>query len=166
MKPWFVRLTWLGLLAAAAVWAKSFFFPSPDHVIRKDLARIAHAASILPNEAPLAKLAKTQTLISFFAPDVQVSVDIPGRSIQTFNGREELQQAALGVRSFMNNLRVDFLDVLITVAPDKLSAEADLTATATMPGERIPEVQELKFRFKKIERDWLVSQVETVKTLR
>lgn len=166
MNPWFARLTGLALLAAAAVLGWAFFIPSPDHVIRKELAEVARAASIVPNEAPLTKLAKTQKLVSLFANDAQVSVDVPGRSIQTFNGREELHQAALGARSMLNSLRVEFLDVGVTVAPDRQSAVADLTATAALPGEKIPEVQELEVRFKRIDHDWLITRVESVKTLR
>ena len=93
-------------------------------------------------------------------------MDIPGRSIQTFNGHEDLQQVALGARSMLNSLKVDFVDVVVTVAPDKLGAVADLTATASLPGEKIPEVQELEVHFKKMDRDWLIQRVDFVKTLR
>ncbi len=166
MKLWFVRLTGLALVGAAAVWAWGWLFPSPERLIRQELLAVANAASIGPNEPPLTRLAKTQKLLSYFANDAQISVDVPGRSVQTFNGRDELQQAALGARSMLNNLRVAFVDIVVSVAPDKKSAVADLTATATLPGEKIPEVQELEVRFSKIDHDWLIHQVETVKTLR
>jgi hypothetical protein len=166
MKPWLVRLTWLGLLVAAAVWAGSVLFPSPDRVIRGELVQLAKAASIGPNEAPLARLSRAQKLSTFFTPDVQITVDIPTRSTQTFNGREEVQEAALAARSMLSELTVKFVDVVVTVDPDKQSARADLTATASLPGEKLPEVQELEVRFKKTDRDWLISRVRTVKTLR
>ena len=166
MKPWVVRLTWLGLLAAAGVWAWKFAFPSPERLIRGKLVELARAASIGPNEAPLTKLSKTQKLATFFAQDAQISVDVPGRSTQTFSGREEVREAALGARSILSALKVEFVDVVVTVDPDKQSALADLTATASLPGEKLSEVQELEVRFKKIERDWLISRVRTIKTLR
>ena len=166
MRVWLARLVFLGAIGVAAFWAWHFFFPSPEQVIRKELGQVAAAASIAPNEGQLAKLANSQKLISFFAPDVQVTVDIPGRSSQTFNGRDEIQQATLGARSLLNTLKVQFLDVIVIVAPDKQSAQAHLTATATLPGEKLPEVQELQFRFKKLDRNWLIDKVDTVKTLR
>jgi len=93
-------------------------------------------------------------------------VDIPNRSLQAFNGREEIQQAALGARAILNSLRVHFVDIEVNVAPNKQLAIAHLTATADLPGEKVPEVEELQFGFKKVDRDWLISRVETVKTLR
>ena len=166
MKRWLVRVTWLALLAAAAVLGWRYLFPNPEHVIRRELGQLARAASITPNEAPLAKLSKAQKVVSFFADDAQISVDIPGRSVLTFSGQEDLRQAALGARSMLNSLRVDFVDIVVTVAPDKLSAVAHLTATASLPGEKIPEVQELEVHFNKMDHDWLIQRVDFVKTLR
>jgi hypothetical protein len=166
MKTWLVRLVLVGALGSLGFWAWSFLFPTPEHVIRKELAELARAASIAPNEAPLTKLAKTQKLLSFFAGDAQVTVDVPGRSAQTFNGHDDLQQAAMGARSMLNNLKIELVDVVVTVGADKQSAVANLTAAATLPGEKIPEVQELEMGFKKADRDWLITRVETVKTLR
>ena len=166
MRRWLVRLILLALLGTAAFWGWRIFFPSPERVIRKHLTELAHAASINPNEAPLTKLAKTQKLVSFFADDARLVIDVPGRSIQTIQGRDDIQQAAMAARSVLNNLTVQFLDVLVTVAENKQSASANLTATANLPGERIPEVQELSFKFKKTDHDWLIERVETVKTLR
>lgn len=166
MKPWLARLTWLGLLAAAGVWAGTVLFPSPDRVIRGELIQLAKMASIGPNEPPLTRLSRAQKVSTFFTQDVQLTVDIPSRSTQTFNGRDELQEAALAARSMMSGLKVKFVDVVVTVDADKQSARADLTATASLPGEKLPEVQELEVRFKKIEHEWLISRVRTVKTLR
>jgi hypothetical protein len=166
MKLWAFRLFLAVALAAAGFWAWKLLFPGPEHVIRQELAHLAAAASIAPNEAPLTKLAKAQKLASFFSIDAEVAIDMPNRSYQTFNGREEIQQAAIGARALLNSLKVHLLDADVKVAPDKQSALVRLTATADLPGEKVPEVQELELRFKKIERDWLVSRVDTVKTLR
>jgi hypothetical protein len=166
MRAWLVRLVLVGALGSLGFWAWSYFFPTPQHVIREELAELARAASIAPNEAPLTKLAKTQKLLSFFARDAQVTVEVPGRLTQTLNGHDDLQQAAMGARSMLNNLKVELVDVVVTVGADKQSAVADLTATATLPGEKIPEVQELEMSFKKAGRDWLINRVETIKTLR
>ena len=166
MRVWLARLALAGVVGAVGFWAWQFLFPSPEHVIRKRLGELAAAVSIAPNEGPLAKLANTQKLIGFFSSDVSVTVDVPGRSMQTFNGRDEIQQAALGARGLLSTLKVQFVDIFVSVNPDKQSAQAHSTATATLPGEKLPEVQELEIGFKKLEHDWLINHVETVKTLR
>jgi hypothetical protein len=166
MKDWFVRLVFLGAFGAALFWSWEYFFPRPELIIRKQLSQLAAAASITPNEAPLAKLAKAQHVAELFASDAQVNVDVPGRPAQTFSGREEVQQAALGARAVLNTLHVEFVDVSVAVDASKTSAVTHLTATASLPGERIPEVQELEIGFTNVNRAWLINRVQTVKTLR
>jgi len=166
MKDRFVRVVFLGTLCAGLFWSWHWLFPGPERVIRKQLSELAAAASITPNEAPLVKLAKAQQLCAFFANDATVTVDVPGRSVQTFNGREEIQQAAIGARAILNTLKVEFVDVNVAVGTDKKSAVAHLTATATLPGEKVPEVQELEIGFTNIDREWRINHAQTVKTLR
>ena len=166
MRLWLGRLLLLGALGAAGYWAWQLLFPSPEHVIRTRLAALAGAASISPNEGQLTKLAKVQKLVSFFSPDVHVTVDIPGRSLQTFDGPQEIQQAALGARAMLPTLTVEFLDIVVSLGPERRTAQAHLTATAKLPGEKIPEVQELEIGFKQVGRDWLINRVDTIKTLR
>ena len=54
----------------------------------------------------------------------------------------------------------------MTMAPDRQSAVADLTAKAAVPGQKDFEVQEMKFVLKKINGEWLITRAETVKTFR
>jgi hypothetical protein len=166
MRGWGFRLFLAAATIGALVWGWKVLFPGPEQVIRKELVQVAAAASITPNEAPLTKLAKAQRLASFFATDADVTIDIPTRPLQSFSGRDEIQQAAIGARALLNSLKVHFLDVEVGVAPDKQSASVHLTATADLPGEKLPEVEELEMRFKKVDRDWLISHIGTVKTLR
>lgn len=166
MRVWLARLALLGLLGVAGFWAWHWLFPSAEQVIRKDLKELAKAASITTNEGALARLANARKLSSFFSHDAQITIDVPGRSLQTLNGQDDIQQAAMGVRAIFNVLKVHFIDVVVTVGADKQSALVDLTATATLPGEQIPEVQELELRFKKLDHNWLITRVVTVRTLR
>jgi hypothetical protein len=166
MRRWGFRLFLAAAIAVGGFWGWRLLFPGPEQVIRKELEQVALAASIAPNESPLTKLAKAQRLASFFANDAEVAIDIPNRSYQGFNGREEIQQAALGARALLNSLHVHFVDITVNLGPDKQSATVRLTATADLPGDKVPEVQELELRFRNLDRDWLISRVETVKTLR
>jgi len=164
MKKWAFRTLLLAGLITLGLWGWRAWFPSPQQVIRKRLAELAQAASFSSNEAPLAKLAAVQKLPAFFTAEVEITVEAPGRSQQTFHGRDELLQAALGARSALSGLNVEFLDVNVSVGPDQESATANLTAKAKVPGEDFM-VQELKFTLKKIQGAWLILRVETVKTL-
>lgn len=166
MKGWSVRILFLIILGAAFFWIWHWFFATPEHLVRKKLSELAKAASISPNEAPLVKLARARRVANLFSSDAQVIVDIPGRSVQTFNGREEVQQAALGARALLNTLKVEFVDVTVAVGSDKNSAVAHLTATASLPGEKIPEVQELELGFTNMDHAWLINRVQTIRTLR
>jgi hypothetical protein len=166
MKQWLLRGL-LGLsLAALGIWGWRILFPSPEQAIRKQLTALAQTASVPASEGALAKLARAQRLTGFFTSNVEITVDLPGRSPQTITGRDELQQVALGARSMAAGLKVAFLDVGVTLAPDRQSAVAHLTARADVPGERMPQVQELSVSFQNLEHDWLISRVEAVRTLR
>jgi hypothetical protein len=162
------RLFRLGLAAAflaLVFWGWRIFFPSPEHIIRKRLTEAARLASFAPNEGPLAKLGNSQKLVGHCTDDVEIAVDLPGRLPRTLSGRDELMQAVMGVRSTLSALKVEFVDLTVELGEDKESAVAHLTAKANLPGENIPEVQELKVAFRKVGRDWLIRRVETVKTL-
>ncbi len=165
MKRWFVRAILLALLVAIGVWGWRVWFPGPEQIIRRELSEIARLASVPPNESSLKKLATAQQLAGFFTKDVDIAVDVPGRSTFSINGRDEVQETAFGARS-LGSFTVEFVDVGVTVAPDRQTAIARLTAKANVRGESVPQVQELKIDFKKLDKDWLVNHVETVRTLR
>jgi hypothetical protein len=165
MRTWVPRLLLLAVAVAVTWWLWSIFFPSPEKVIRSRLKELAALASVSPNEAPLAKLANANKLISYCANGVELAVDVPGRSLPTVTGRDDLLQAALMARSSMPGLTVQFFDIEVEVGPDRESAVANLTAKIRVPSERDYYIQELKFTFKKIKGEWLIQRIETVKTL-
>ena len=153
------------VLIAFGVWLWSVVFPSPERVIRKRLAELAKSVSFGGNESPLAALDNSQRVAGFFTEDVEVHVDLPGRSAQILSGREQLFYAVKQARSMLGGLQVEFLDVNATVAPDRKSAEANLTLKGRVAGEKDLIVQELKLMLNKLEGNWRIKRVETVKTL-
>jgi hypothetical protein len=159
------RIVVLIALAALGVWLWTVFFPSPEHVIRKKLARLAQDASFTQNENNLIKLADAQNLPEFFTDNVQVNINIPGHEQQTLAGKDEIRTAALASRQAATDLEIKFPDVNITVAPDKNSATADITVDATVSGERDAIIQEFKFTFQKTNGQWLINRVETVQNV-
>lgn len=166
MKAWIFRLFLFGALIAAGIWGWTVIFPGPEKVIRKRLLEVADLASIRSNEAPLARLSNSQKLANYAAPDVSVAINVPGRSQWTIEGRGELAQVIMSVRSHTDSLDVEFLDIVVNVAKDRQSATVNLTAKGQSHSRSGDfGVQELRFVMKKISGSWLISKVETVRTL-
>ncbi len=159
------RLVLFAALVALGVWLWFVLFPSPEKVIRQRLTELARTASFSSGESDLARLAAAQRLASFFATNVEVDINVPGRVQHTLLGRDEIKEAALGARSRLSGLKVQFPDINITVAPDKQSAVADLTVEANIAGERDSVVQEMNFTFRQTDGEWLITRIETVRTL-
>lgn len=159
-----ISLTIVALVAGWVGW--SVFFPGPERVIRRSLEEIQILATFSASEAPLAKLANSRKLAAYFAPEVQIAVDVPGRPGQVIQGAEDLLQALMAARAQILSLKVRFLDINISVADGRQAAVANLTVRGSIAGEADELVQELNFWFQKSGRDWLIRRVETVKTLR
>ena len=159
------------VLLVAAVLVIGFFvwqfcFPNPQQVIKRRLNEVARLASFTPNEGAISRLAKIQRLGLFFAEDVQVTVDIPGYESHTFNRREEVMQVVMASPRLGAGVAAQFLDMNIQMGAGDESAMVDLTLEAKISGESDLLAQELNFTLKKIKGDWLITRVETVKTLK
>ena len=164
MKEWFIRGVLVAALATVGIWTWSVLFPSPEKIIRKRLNELAKTASFSSKEGLVAKAWNASLLAGFFTPDVELTVEVPGRQ-HTISGRDELLQAAASARSTLSSLSIEFPDIKVVVAPDRTSATVNLTARGKASSERDYYLQELKMRMIKVKRDWLINQVETVRTL-
>jgi hypothetical protein len=159
-----IRIVLLAALAALGVWLWTVLFPSPEKVIRRRLMELARTVSSSPNESDLTRLAAARSVAGFFASTVELNVDLPELGQRTLD-REELTQLALLARSRAGGVHVKFPDITITVAPDKQSAVADLTVEANVSGERDSIVREMKFTLRKTDGQWLITRIETIRTL-
>ena len=166
MKRAFWRLLALAALAALGFWGWQLLHPSPEALIRKRMQEVAKLASVTPEEAQFARLAKAQKLTSFLTSDVEITVELPGHSRQTWSGIDEVREAVIGAESGIHALRVEFPGIEVTVGPDRRTAFVSLTAEGTVPGERDINLQELKVSLKKTDNEWFIKKVETVKSLR
>src|SRR5579884_390431 len=153
-------------LAGLGYWLWTVFFPNPQQVIRNRLNKLARLASFSPGEGNISRISKIQRMGRLLAEDVQLIIDVTGTEIQTIKSRQELMQAAMAAPRFANVLKAEFLDMNIELGSDTQSAIVDLTLKAKIGGESDLIVQELKFTMKKINNDWLITRVETVKTLK
>ncbi|HLX94773.1 MAG TPA: hypothetical protein VKU37_03435 [Verrucomicrobiae bacterium] len=159
------RIVVLAALVAVGVWLWTVWFPSPEKIVRQRLATVARLASFATDEGPLARLADAENLAGCFSTNVEVDLDVPGRFQITMLGRDEVTQTAATARSMVSSLNVKFLDVNVTLGPDKRSAVADFTVEARVGGDQDMIVQEMKFTLQKIGGQWLITRVGTIRTL-
>jgi hypothetical protein len=159
------RIVLLAALAALGVWLWTVLFPGTEKVIRRRLMELARTVSSSANESDLARLASARSAAGFFAATVELNVDLPELGQRNSLDREEITQLALMARSRAGGVHVKFPDISITVAPDKQSAVADLTVEANVSGERDSIVREMKFALRKTDGQWLITRIETVRTL-
>lgn len=139
-------------------------FPSPERIIRGRLVSLAATASFNQGQGMVLRAYKATKLIDFFTADAVVSVDSRGYEARTLTGRTELQQAATALTQY-DGISVEFLDINVSLGPDEQTAIANLTARATVEGQRDYFVQEFNFALKKVDGQWLIYRVESVKTL-
>jgi hypothetical protein len=161
----FQRLIWLAVLGGVGWWLWTLCFPSPEKQVLKQVARLAASANIAVGDGPITRASKAVSVSSEFATDAEIALDAPGVGPHNLSGREEIHAAALGGFSSLSALHVQFRDATAKVGADRQSAEVDCTAEVSAGDNHEFGVQELRFQFKKIDGDWLITRAETVKPL-
>jgi ketosteroid isomerase-like protein len=152
------------LLVAAGLWVWRTFFPSPEAVIHQRLEKLARNASFSAGEGTVARAISAQRVPGFFAPQVDVILDFPGRPKHTFADRERVAEAAMASRQGMG-LSVKFPDINVVVNGDRKSATADVTLQARLAEDKEDIIQELQITFQKTNDDWLITRVQSVRPL-
>lgn len=162
---WFVRLILLAGLMALAVWSWRFFFPTPQKIIENHLLNLARLASFSSRDGNFKRLADNERIGFLLARNLHVVLHLPDGRDETFDNREELLQAAMSARAADKDLQAQFTDIGISLNPDRQSAVALLTLKAKIGGEPDWAIEELRFTFKKTNKAWLITGLETVKLL-
>ncbi len=150
---------------ALGVWGWWIFFPSPERAIRARLDALARTLSFEPKDGTLARGYGAEKAAGFFTTNVEINVEARGFEPLHFSRRDEIQQAALGAARFLRGLKVEFLDINLTLNPDQQSAKANLTGKWTPSGDRDFNVLEFNFLLMKVNGTWLIYRVDSVKTL-
>jgi hypothetical protein len=160
-----LRIAGLAILAGVGFWLWTVFFPSPEQAVLKRIAALSATATMGANEGAIVRASKVSSLIGFFSTDAEINYDIPGVGAGSWSGRDEIRESAAGGFSRAAALSVQFMDVIVRVGADRQSAEVSCTARVNTGDSKDLGIQELRFQFKKFDRDWLITRVETVKTL-
>ncbi len=160
-----VLLVVVAVVIGLGIWGWRAWFPSPQNVIRSRLVKLASSMSFEPNQGVIPKGLKARSLGEYLTVDVVVNLEVRGLEAHTLKGRDEVVQAATLAMQRLPGLKVEFVDINVSLAAGRETAEASLTGKATIEGESDYQVQEFSFKLKKIDGTWLVYQIETVKTL-
>jgi hypothetical protein len=131
----------------------------------KRISSLATTATVSASDGNITRAAKVSSLTGYFSTDVEVQVEGPELGRRTITGRDEIREIAAGGMANVSSIKVQFDDATAHVAPDKQSAEVNCTARVTAKDSKDFGIQELQFQLKKIDGDWLITKVETVKTL-
>jgi len=163
---WIVRVIMLAALAALLWWGWRTFFPSDERRVQKLLHGIAETVSVPAEGKFVGGVLAADRLKGFFTPEVEIAVDVPGETHFNLNGREELAQAYLLARTQYRGLTVEFFDIQVSVASDRETAVADLTARARQPGRQELHVQEMRVNLVRRAGEWRVQRVETTRSIK
>lgn len=150
-------------LAAIAFGIYYFFFPPPEKVIRKRMTKLAEAISAKP-QGNIATIANVNRIGSYFHPNVSITVEGFGQQFSSVQGRGELQQMALAARQRVGSVSVEFYNLKIQVGADKTNATATATALVKINDDANPMMQEMRFEFSKVDRDWLIHSALPIKS--
>ncbi len=146
-------------------WLWGLCCPSPEKLVQRQMARLATTATFTTHDSNISRALKISHLTGMFTVDAQVSLDASGETARTLNGRDEIRDAARSGLTMLSALKLEFSDVSIRVAPDKLTADVNCTTRVLMGGSRDMRAEEMHFQLRKIDGSWLISRAETVKTL-
>ena len=160
------RLVLLAVVLVGGYFLWQALFPGPKRVIRHQLTKLAQLASYTAGEGDLAKMLAAERISGFFADRVELVLNIPGAESLQFDNRTELKQAVVQMRKTVRGFDAKFLDLDIEVTPGSQAAIVKLTLEAKAGRDSELIEQELQFNLKKVDGQWLIHRIQTVKTLR
>jgi SnoaL-like domain len=159
------RLIFLAAVAVLGFWLWTILFPSPEKVVLKKMSSLAATATVSVQDSNLIRAARAANLVDFFTTDAEIILNVPDLPNRTLSGHDEIRETALAVLTNVKTLNVQFLDVTAQIGADKQVADVSCTVKVNTGDSKDYGVEELHFQFKKVDGTWLISRVETVKTL-
>ena len=159
------RLVFLAVLGGLGFWLWIILFPSPEKAVLKKIASLAATATFSTDASNLTRAGKVNRVVGMFTSDAQIILNASSPGGHTFSGSDEIRAAALGGFGSLPSLKVEFLDATAKVSPDQQNAEVNCTAKISTGSSKDFGVQEMQFQLKQLDGSWVITRVETVKTL-
>ncbi len=154
------------LLAITGIVVVFTLIPSEEKRVKRQFDLLSEWVSKSPEENAFTMLQKIRNIGTLF--DEQCKMKAPEQSLSGNYTRQEISTYAGSARSHVSQLDLKFYDLHI-IFPEKEVAKVDLTARLTgrsTAGERVDETRELECVLRKIDKQWLFSQIEVIEVLK
>jgi len=154
------------LVVIFGIWAAVHFLQSEEKKVKKQFHLLSKWASKETGENTFAMAQKIKNMGTLFAGHCELKADLI-----SFSGRytpEEISSYAARAWLLCSNLSLKFYDFNVAFQEGgvaKVSLTAKLTGGLTT-GEDVDETHELECVLKKIEKKWLLSDLEVVEVLK
>ncbi len=150
----------LGIIVVLAL------IPNEEKRVKKQFHLLSDWVSKSQEENALTLLQKMKSIGNLF--DEHCDLQIEDRSLSGSYTRQEIATYAGSARSYVSQLDSKFYDFRI-IFPEKEIARVNLTARVTgrsTAGELIEETRELECVLRKIDKQWLLSQIKAIEVLK
>ncbi|MGD9949760.1 MAG: hypothetical protein AB7U29_14960 [Desulfobulbus sp.] len=158
------KLVPVALVAMALIVVGIRYWPSDERAIRKQIAQIETLGSKAADEKPIESLLRAKRLAALFNDPCILQVEAAD-----FTGeypRKQIQDRIAMARAFYTNATVSVHDLSINIL-DKERTKILCTLRVKGSGKNRPvaDVQELEADLRKVEGDWLFTQLTLVEVL-
>ncbi|MGZ3604222.1 MAG: hypothetical protein ACXU9P_04625 [Thermodesulfobacteriota bacterium] len=140
--------------------------PSEEKRVKRQFTLLSEWVSKSPEENAFTMLQKMKNIGNLF--DERCEMKIPDQSLSGSYARQEVSTYAGSARSYLSQLDLKFYDLHI-IFPEKEIAKVNVTARLTgrsTAGERMDETRELECVLRKLDKQWLFSQIEVIEVLK
>src|SRR5690606_7263094 len=95
----------------------------------------------------------------------ELDVSAGERNVQGIMTRSQLEEGAAALRATAPGLKIEFLDIAVDLEAPPTRATAHLTAKIHFVRDPDYAIQEFRLTLVKVDNDWLVERIETVRTM-
>lgn len=152
----------MAALALAGAWT---WWNSPERQIRRTLDTLADGLSHDEVASPLGAVSAVAEMQPLLADDVVVE---PGGRLEAIRGRSAVLTAAARVRTAVPALRLDFIDVAVTLSEDRATATVAGTVSVEVTdraGQQRTDAREFTAQMRRVEGRWIVAGARAVNAL-
>ncbi len=140
--------------------------PSEEKRVRKQFSLLSEWVSKSSEENAFTMLQKMKNIGTLFNEYCEMKIQY--QSLSGIYTRQEISTTAGNARSYVCQLDLKFYDLRL-IFPEKEVARVNLTAKLTgrsTAGEQVDETRELECVLRKIDKQWLFSQIEVIEVLK
>lgn len=133
--------------------------------IQKHLLQLASAVSFTERDTPFQRLAYPGGLPDYFTDPAHFQIAIGRYVADQPLSHAELRDATTAIRAQFRGLSVQFLDIVVDLAPDPDQATVHLTSKIYFTGDSDYWIQEFRLALARTESTWRIQRLATLRTM-